>query len=84
MSKRRQFLQSCVVGLLGLYLGTALLLGMDFVAALAAPAIAVAAVIVVVVAVGRWYPNYFMYRGAIEFWSDRQAGRDRRSNSRQS
>ena len=87
MSKRRQFLHSCAAGLpglIGIYLGTALLLDKDFVAALAAPAIAVAIMIVGVVAIGRWYPNYFMYRGAIEFWFDLQVRRDRRSRSRQS
>ena len=34
--------------------------------------------------IGRRFPDYFMYRGALEFWSDLQAWRGRRSYNRAS
>ena len=80
MSKRKQFLQSCLGGLLGLigiYLGVAGLLDGDYVTALAVPSALVVIMGAVVVAIGRRFPEYFMYRGAIEFWSDLQARRKR-------
>ena len=80
MSKRKQFLQSCLVvllALIGIYLPTASLLGGEYVTALAIPAALLVIMGAVVVAIGRRFPEYFMYRGAIEFWSDLQARRNR-------
>lgn len=80
-SKRNQFLQACLafsLSLLAIYGSTAALLGLDFVKALAAPAALLVILAAVVIAIGRRFPNYFMYRGAIEFWSDLRARRDRR------
>lgn len=81
-SKRNQFLQACLafsLSLFAIYVSTAALLGLDYVKALAATAAVLVILVAVVVAIGRRFPNYFMYRGAIEFWSDLRARRDRRS-----
>ena len=82
MSKRNQFLQSCLVlplVLFALYLSSAGLYDLGYVKALAVPAAVLVILAVVVIAIGRRFPNYFMYRGAIELWSDLRARRDRRS-----
>lgn len=82
MSKRNQFLLSCLAvspGLFAIYLSTARLFELDYVKALAVPAAVLVILAAVVIAIGRRFPNYFMYRGAIEFWSDLRARRDRRS-----
>ena len=82
MSKRNQFLLSCLGPLLGLfaiYLPTAMLLDGDYVKALAVPAAVLVIMVAFVVAIGRRFPNYFLYREAIEFWSGLRARRDRRS-----
>ena len=82
MSKRNQFLGSCLsmlIAMIAVYLPVAALLGRDYVTALVAPAAILVIFPAVVVAIGRRFPDYFMYRGAIEFWSDVQAWRNRRS-----
>ena len=82
MSKRNQFLLSCLAvspSLIALYLSAAGLYDLDYVKALAVPPALLVIMAAVVIAIGRRFPNYFMYRGAIEFWSDLRARRDRRS-----
>ena len=82
MFKHNQFLLSCLgssLALFGLYLSTAVLLDLDYVKALAVPAAVLVIMVASVVAIGRRFPNYFLYREAIEFWSGLRAWRDRRS-----
>lgn len=82
MSKHNRFLLSCLGPLLGLfaiYLPTVRLFDGDYVKALAVPGALLVIMVSIVVAIGRRFPNYFLYREAIEFWSGLRAWRDRRS-----
>ena len=82
MSKRNQFLLSCLapsLALSGIYLSAASRFDLGYVKALAVPAALLVITVAIVVAIGRRFPNYFLYREAIEFWSDLRARRDRRS-----
>ena len=82
MSKHNRFLLSCLgplLGLIAIYLPTGMLFDGDYVKALAVPAALLVIMVATVVAIGRRFPNYFLYREAIEFWSGLRAWRDRRS-----
>ena len=83
MSKRNEFLLSSLafgLALTGIFFTMSVMLGGDLVTALVVPLALLVLLVVFIVAIGRLWPNYFLYRGAIEFWSDLQAFRWGRSS----